>query len=78
MKGFGASAVKLDGSDKDDRINIHDSFAGKPAYKMRMPDQVTSFTHGGRYYFITANEGGSRDDGDGLLSCICQMFALLM
>ena len=68
MKGFGASAVTLDGSDKDDLINIHSTFGGKPAYKLRMPDQVTSFTHDdGRYYFITANEGGSRDGGDGLL-----------
>ena len=47
MKGFGAPATKLDPSDKDDRINIRSSFAGKPAYKIRMPDQVTSFTKDG-------------------------------
>ena len=67
MKGFGASPATLDASDKDDRVNIKSTFAGASAYKIRMPDQVTSFTHNGVYYFITANEGGSRDDGDGLL-----------
>jgi hypothetical protein len=65
MGGFSgmASNSTLDGSDKDDKINIH-SVASKP---LTMPDQVTSFTHNGEYYFITANEGGSRDDSDGLL-----------
>jgi len=38
-----------------------------PANKTRMPDQVTSFMVGDKYYFITANEGGSRDNGEGLL-----------
>lgn len=40
-------------------------------YLLDLTDQVTSFGgpgHGdGRYYFITANEGGTRDAGDGLL-----------
>ena len=66
MGGFSTMATTstLDGSDKDDKINIHDVSPSKP---LTMPDQVTSFTHNGEYYFITSNEGGSRDDGDGLL-----------
>ena len=66
MGGFSSMATEstLDGSDKDDKINIHDVSPSKP---LTMPDQVTSFTHDGEYYFITSNEGGSRDDGDGLI-----------
>jgi hypothetical protein len=67
MKGFGYEAIKADTSDKDDKIAIKNTWAGATAKKIRMPDQVTSFTSGGKYYFITANEGGSRDGGDGLL-----------
>ena len=40
-------------------------------YLLDLTDQVTSFggpgQGDGRYYFITANEGGTRDAGDGLL-----------
>ena len=35
-----------------------------PAYGMFMPDVIKSITIGGEYYFLTANEGGSRDGED--------------
>ena len=57
--------TKYDYSDKDDKINLH--LTDPPSKKMLMPDQMTHFTHNGEYYFITANEGGSRDGGDGLI-----------
>jgi len=49
----------IDASDKDDMINIHET----SSKKILMPDQVTSFMKDGKYYFITANEGGTRDEG---------------
>lgn len=47
----------LDASDKDDVINI----TNWPVYGMYMPDAVASYSVGGQTYYVTANEGDSRD-----------------
>ena len=67
MSGFGNPDITMDASDADGRIDIKSSWGGATAQKMHMPDQVASFTDNGVYFFITANEGGSRDGGSGLL-----------
>jgi len=69
MGGYGYKEMTMDASDKDNKINIKSTW-GSDAVKVHgiyMPDQVKAFTLGGTYYFITANEGGSRDDESGLL-----------
>jgi hypothetical protein len=47
----------LDASDRDNMINV----AEWPVFGMYMPDGVASYTVGGQQYFVTANEGDSRD-----------------
>jgi len=47
----------LDASNRDDEINI----TNWPVLGMYMPDAVDSFTVDGNHYFVTANEGDSRD-----------------
>ncbi len=47
----------LDASDRDDAINI----AHHPVFGMYMPDAIASYQVGGLSYYITANEGDSRD-----------------
>ena len=60
MKGLPLlSNAPADFSDTDNKINIH----ATTSHKILMPDQVASFTKDGKYYFITANEGGTRGGG---------------
>ncbi|TWU27908.1 choice-of-anchor I family protein [Novipirellula artificiosorum] len=47
----------LDASNRDDEINIRPW----PVQGLYMPDAITSFEQGGQTYFVTANEGDSRD-----------------
>ena len=47
----------LDASDKDKRINIRPW----PVFGMYEPDAIDTYRVGGRTYFVTANEGDSRD-----------------
>ena len=47
----------LDASDRDDQINIQNW----PVFGMFMPDAVTSYEADGQAFYITANEGDSRD-----------------
>ena len=68
IKGFGFPELELDASDEDESVNIKSTWP--PAVKvhgMYQPDVVASFTLGGNYYFVTANEGGARDGDEGLL-----------
>ena len=59
MKGLPLIANEpADFSNKDSKINIH----ATTSHKILMPDQVTSFMNDGKYYFITANEGGTRGE----------------
>lgn len=47
----------LDASDRDDAINI----ARWPVLGMYQPDAIASFSHRGRTYLVTANEGDARE-----------------
>lgn len=47
----------LDASDKADDIE----FRNWPVYGMYLPDAIKSYTTGGNTYYVTANEGDSRD-----------------
>ncbi|GMH70623.1 hypothetical protein TrRE_jg630, partial [Triparma retinervis] len=64
LKGFPHITAEGDMSDKDDGINIQAAWGGQTVKKLIMPDQVTCFTDNGKYYFMTANEGDTRDGGD--------------
>lgn len=67
MAGYGSKAMTMDASDKDNMINIKSTWGATnpvPAYGLYMPDVATSFTAGGTYYFVTANEGDTRDGRD--------------
>ncbi|KAA1175660.1 alkaline phosphatase [Marinobacter salinexigens] len=48
---------ELDASNRDDRINIRNW----PVKGMYMPDAISSYSYNGKTYYITANEGDSRD-----------------
>ncbi|NEO58374.1 MAG: alkaline phosphatase [Okeania sp. SIO3B5] len=47
----------IDGSDQDGVVNI-DNY---PVFGMYQPDEIASYTVGGKTYLVTANEGDSRD-----------------
>ena len=69
MEGYGYKAMTMDASDKDDGVFIQagwGSAPGTPSFGMYMPDQVASFMHNGVYYFVTANEGDTRDGEDAI------------
>ncbi|CAN0424076.1 unnamed protein product [Ascophyllum nodosum] len=51
----------FDASDKDDMINLADWPTVKGMYQ---PDAIATFETGGKRYFLTANEGDSREYGD--------------
>uniref|UniRef100_A0A7S3NHG6 Choice-of-anchor I domain-containing protein n=1 Tax=Aureoumbra lagunensis TaxID=44058 RepID=A0A7S3NHG6_9STRA len=64
--GYDGLPATMDASDRDGYINIKSRWgtsSSTPVTGLAMPDQVASFTVGGVQYLITANEGGSRDDG---------------
>ncbi len=50
---------ELDASNRDNGINIRNW----PVKGMYMPDAITSYGYNGKTYYITANEGDSRDYG---------------
>jgi hypothetical protein len=54
------SKLVMDASDKDKAVNLK-SWPVRSAY---MPDGISAFAMDGRNYFITANEGDSREYGD--------------
>lgn len=54
-----ASDYGFDASNKDDVINIIEH----PTLGMFMPDGIASYATGGKNYFVTVNEGDSRDYG---------------
>lgn len=66
MAGYDQATTTMDASDKDDMINIASGWgtASTPTWGLIMPDQIASFTVGGTYYFVTANEGDTRDGED--------------
>ena len=70
MAGYGYKAMTMDASDRDDGIFIKSGWGTSspltPSYGMFMPDQVASFTANGIYYFVTANEGDTRDGEDAI------------
>lgn len=47
----------IDASDRDSRINIRNW----PVKGVYMPDAITAYSAGGNTYYVTANEGDSRD-----------------
>lgn len=49
----------FDASDKDGIINIKP----QPTFGLALPDAVSSYEVGGKTYFVTANEGDTRDYG---------------
>ena len=58
FKDHGADGNGLDASDRDDDVNIRtwDDVKGMP-----MPDTIGTYTAGGKTYYVTANEGDSRE-----------------
>ena len=69
MAGYGYKPMTMDASDKDDGVFIQSGWGSAPStpsFGMYMPDQVASFTHAGVYYFVTANEGDTRDGEDAI------------
>merc|ERR1719453_2897896 len=66
MAGFGYKKAVIDASDKDGYINIKDSW-GSDNIELTaafMPDVTAHITIDGKYYFLTANEGDTRDGED--------------
>ena len=57
VKDHNIPGNELDASDRDDGINIR----SWPVKGMYMPDSIASFEVGGNSYYITANEGDSRE-----------------
>ncbi len=57
LKNHSIAGRGLDASDQDGGINIQNW----PVYGMYQPDAIAGFTVGGTNYFITANEGDSRN-----------------
>lgn len=51
------SKVPFDFSDKDDKIELRNA----PVKGLRLPDSIGTYTAGGQTFFVTANEGDSRD-----------------
>ncbi|NES06480.1 MAG: PEP-CTERM sorting domain-containing protein [Okeania sp. SIO2F4] len=47
----------IDGSDEDGKVNIENY----PVFGIYQPDEIASYTVGGKTYLVTANEGDSRD-----------------
>ena len=68
LGSFGSIEMSLDPSDKDDKIAIASSFGADSikVYGLPMPDGAISFSVDGddTYYFITPNEGDTRDGED--------------
>ncbi|PAV25721.1 alkaline phosphatase [Tamilnaduibacter salinus] len=56
-KDHSIPGYELDPSDNDDGLNI----ASWPLQGMFMPDAISAFTQNGQTYYITANEGDSRE-----------------
>jgi DNA-binding beta-propeller fold protein YncE len=54
------SGLVMDASDKDKAVNLRHW----PIYSAYMPDGLSAFARDGRNYFVTANEGDSREYGD--------------
>jgi len=57
-KDFGQPNYGIDASDKDNKINIQ-PYPG--VFGLYQPDTIVSYEAKGRQYFVTANEGDSRD-----------------
>lgn len=57
-KDFGQPNHGIDASDKDNKINIQ-PYPG--VFGLYQPDTIASYEAKGRQYFVTANEGDSRD-----------------
>lgn len=60
LKDHSLPGNALDGSDKDDLVNI----SNWPVHGMFMPDGITSFRRGKQTYIITANEGDDRGEDE--------------
>ncbi|OYD92130.1 hypothetical protein CDG76_25415 [Nostoc sp. 'Peltigera membranacea cyanobiont' 210A] len=56
-KNYNLPGNGLDASDRDGKINIQNW----PVFGLYQPDAIASFTANGQTYYITANEGDSRD-----------------
>ena len=70
MSGFGYKEdMTMDASDKDDYINIKSRWGSQniKVQGMYMPDVVSSITINGEYFFLTANEGDTRDGTDDMI-----------
>lgn len=61
MKGFNPEVTTFDPSDKDNKVDVRSNFGSSQVKSLIMPDQVTCFSSGGLYYFLTADEGDTRD-----------------
>jgi len=67
MEGYGYKEMTMGASDRDNGIFIRSGWGTNSAtksYGMYQPDVISAWTQDGLYYFITANEGDSRDGMD--------------
>lgn len=57
FKDYSLPGNGMDASDRDNKINIQNY----PIKGVYMPDAISSYTVGGRSYYVSANEGDGRD-----------------
>jgi hypothetical protein len=61
---YATQFVDLDDRDGPDDEELFNPVFGQPVLGLRMPDGLDAFEAGGKAYFVTANEGDSRDYED--------------
>ena len=61
LKDFGQPGNEIDPGDRDGTVE----FVGVPVQGLYQPDGIAAYAFRGRTYFVLANEGDARDNGDG-------------
>lgn len=61
LKDFSLPGNEIDPNDRDGRIELR----SVPVFGLYQPDTIVNYTHKGRGYFVMANEGDARDNGEG-------------
>lgn len=60
LKDFNLPGNEIDANDRDGGVN----FAGLPVKGLYQPDSIAAYRHRGATYFVLANEGDARDNGN--------------
>jgi DNA-binding beta-propeller fold protein YncE len=61
LKDFSAPGNEIDPSDQDGKVD----FVGVPVKGLYQPDGIASYAYRGQTFFVLANEGDARDNGEG-------------